>query len=57
MIKHRFGRSNAGADALLWHLCDTADLNAVVADSLDPLETDTAVDGEILNSPMLLSRS
>ena len=47
MIKHRSGRSNTGADALSRHSCDTADVNAVVADSSDPPETDTAVDGEL----------
>ena len=47
MIKHRSGRSNAGADALSRHPCDTVDVNAVVADSSDPPETDLTVDGEL----------
>ena len=46
MIKHRSGRSNAGADALSRHPCDNVDVNAVVADSSDPPETDLTVDGE-----------
>ena len=47
VIKHRSGRSNAGADALSRHPCDTANVNAVVADSADPPEAVTAVSGEL----------
>ncbi len=47
MIKHRSGKSNAGADALSRHPCDTVNVNAVVADPSDPPGTDTASDGEL----------
>jgi hypothetical protein len=47
MIKHRSGKSNAGADALSRHPCDTVNVHAVVADSSDPLGTDTADNGEL----------
>ena len=44
MIKHRSGRSNAGADALSRHPCDTAHVSAVVA---DPSGAGTAANGEL----------
>ena len=54
LIKHRSGRSNAGADALSRDSCDTADVSAVVA---DPPEADIAAVVNFLNSLMPLSRS
>ena len=47
MIKHRSGRSNAGADVLSRHPCDAVDVNAVVTDSADPPGAGTAANGEL----------
>ena len=38
LIKHRSGRSNAGADALSRPSCDTVSVNAVMTDSTDPAD-------------------
>ena len=47
LIKHRSGKSNAGADALSRYPGGVADTNAVVADSADIPEVDMTGDSEL----------
>ena len=46
LIKHRSGRSNAGADALSRHPCDAGNVSAVMAESADPSDIDVAASDE-----------
>ena len=62
-IKHRSGRSNAGADALSRSPCDTTTVNSVTSDSSAPAdgipEADSAVDSDDHSdiSPLTLSEA
>ena len=46
LIKHRSGRSNAGANALSRHPCDAGNVSAVMAESADPSDIAVAASDE-----------